>query len=68
MMTNPLASAEPVRFGRVTAAMLYEMADNLNRCAFVRDSGLPYFVANRLQSDGTYKHVLDRKIEKGMTA
>lgn len=63
--TNPLVP--PVssrRAGGVTVPMLEELRDSLNRSRFVVDSGLPYFVARRVEDNGATKHFLDRRVHR----
>ena len=58
MTTNPLGERKYA--GRVTAEMLADLAERLNRSRFVLNSNHPYFVGTT--EDG--KACLDRKIGK----
>jgi 6-phosphogluconate dehydrogenase (decarboxylating) len=62
MTANPIMAALPPRSGKVTKAMLEELADSLNRSRFVIDSGLPYFVNKRPDEKVGVLHFLDRRV------
>ena len=66
MTANPLNYAGPI-LGRITVGDLHEYAATLNGQRWVVDSGLPYFVARRVEDNGATKHFLDRKIAHGAT-
>lgn len=58
---NPLVGRQPERPGRVTKESLETYAEELNRMAWVKASGQPYFVNKRTDEKGV-THFLDRKI------
>lgn len=66
--TNPLIGRQPQRAGRVTADMLHQLADSLNRSGWVHDSGLPYFVNSRVDEMKGLVHFLDRRMQQIQTA
>ena len=67
MTANPLMLKQPARPGRETAESLEAFAEELNRMAWVKASGLPYFVNRRINPKGELERFLDRKIAVGMT-
>jgi len=63
MADNPFLGGQGPRPGRETRESLEAYAEELNRMAWVRASGQPYFVNRRLdEKTNEYKHFLDRKI------
>lgn len=57
MASNPLIDKAPTKRGKVTAEMLYELADSLNREPFVKGMGRFYRVG-RETNDGQIRHFL----------
>lgn len=60
-MSEKVTKPDP---GPVTKADLEDLRDRANGCQFVRDAGLPYFVARRVQSDGSTRYELDRQVAR----
>lgn len=61
MADNPFMRGQSQGGGKVTREMLEDYVVRLNGSNFVRHSGKPYFVARRVNDDGTVNYILDRQ-------